>query len=92
MWLKMGVQESGEGEESLVEYYVARAWLVRFYTMAEPGPIDNSSVLCRHGGVLPHRLEAPERLCTPLPFSAWKLLHQRLGRGGPVQLCRLLKL
>ena len=66
-----------EGEESLVQYYVARAWLVRFYSMAEPGPIDNSSVLCHHGGILPHRLEAPERLCTALPLPAWKLLHQR---------------
>jgi hypothetical protein len=71
------LQESNENDERLVQYYVSKAWLVRFYSMAEPGPIDNSSVLCRHGGVLPHRTEAPERLCQALPLSAWKLLHQR---------------
>lgn len=82
--IRLLTQESIGGEESLVQYYVAQSWLVRFHTMAEPGPIDNSSVLCRHGGVLPHRLEAPERLCTALPFSAWKLLHERFGGAAAV--------
>ena len=37
--------------DSLLRHYIANSWLAKFATMAEPGPIDNSSVICRHGGV-----------------------------------------
>lgn len=66
-----------ERNDSLVKYYVSNPWLVKLRNMAEPGQIDNSSVLCRHGGVLPQRIEAADRLCTPLPPAAWRLLYDR---------------
>ena len=37
--------------DSLLRHYIANAWLAKLDTMAEPGPIDNSSVICQHGGV-----------------------------------------
>ena len=66
-----------QSENISVKYYVSKPWLVKLNHMAEPGKIDNSSVLCPHGGVLPHRVEAAERLCSPLPPEAWRILHER---------------
>ena len=37
--------------DSLLRHYIANAWLAKLDTVAEPGPIDNSSVICQHGGV-----------------------------------------
>jgi len=69
---------------SLVKYYVSKAWLVRFENMSEPGEIDNSSVICKHGGVLPRRIEDAEELCVPLPLAAWRILHERFGGSAAV--------
>ena len=63
--------------DSVVTSYISTAWLAKFYTLAEPGPIDNSSVICRHGGVLPGRVESAGRLCTAVPSHVWSYLHAR---------------
>jgi len=76
-----------ESNDSLVKYYVSNSWLVRFQNMSEPGEIDNSSVLCRHGGVLPQRIDTAEKLCTPLSLAAWKILYERFG--GPAAVTNL---
>jgi len=73
-----------DSQHSLVKYYVSKPWLVKLNNMAEPGPIDNRSVLCPHGGVLPHRVDAADRLCTPLPPAAWRILHERFGGSAAV--------
>ena len=52
-------------------------WWVKFNSMAEPGQIDNSSVLCQHGAILPSRIHSAERLCSMVTPAAWKLLHER---------------
>lgn len=73
---------SSEESESLVEHYIANYWLAKFYSMAEPGPIDNSSVICQHGGVLPNRSESAVSLTTAVPPAVWSLLHSKFG-GSP---------
>ena len=70
--------------DSVVTSYISTAWLAKFYTLAEPGPIDNSSVICRHGGVLPDRVETVTRLCTAVPSQVWSYLHSRFGGSGAV--------
>jgi len=70
--------------DSVVTSYISTAWLTKFYTMAEPGPIDNTSVICRHGGVLPGRVETATRLCTAVPSQVWSYLHTRFGGSGAV--------
>eukprot|EP00092_Neocalanus_flemingeri_P013617 GFUD01014686.1.p1 GENE.GFUD01014686.1~~GFUD01014686.1.p1 ORF type:complete len:869 (-),score=276.78 GFUD01014686.1:537-2954(-) len=70
--------------DSVVTSYISTSWLAKFYTLAEPGPIDNSSVICRHGGVLPARVECAGRLCTAVPSQVWSYLHTRFGGSGAV--------
>lgn len=67
---------------SLVQFYVSRQWINKLENFAEPGPIDNSDFLCRHGGVLPTKSDHVYDLCVEFPQSAWNLLHSRFG-GGP---------
>jgi len=84
---------SKDSNVSLVKYFVSNPWLVKFQNMSEPGEIDNGSVLCRHGGVLPQRIDAADRLCTALTPSAWRKLYERFGGSAavtalnPCQVC-----
>ena len=66
-----------EREESVITSYIATAWLTKFLTLSHPGPIDNSSVICRHGAVLPSRAENVSSLVTPVPSKVWSYLHER---------------
>lgn len=76
-----------QDSQSLVKFYISNKWLNKFYTLAEPGPIDNSSVICRHSGVLPYRLETAHYLCTAVPPAVWRFLYDRFG--GSVAVNRL---
>lgn len=76
--------------DSVVTSYISNMWLAKFYSMAEPGPIDNSSIICRHGGILPRRAEAVSRLVTDVPSQVWSYLHAHFGGSGAVtslQVC-----
>jgi len=73
-----------QDSRSLVKFYISNKWLNKFYTLAEPGPIDNSSVICRHGGVLPYRLDTAQYLCTAVPQPVWRFLHDRFGGSAAV--------
>lgn len=64
-------------DDGVIKSYIATAWLNRFFTMSDPGPIDNSSVICRHGAVLPSRAETVSSLVTPVPSKVWSYLHER---------------
>lgn len=55
----------------------------RFNTFAEPGPIDNWSILCPHGNLLPNKAAINPSLVVPLPQTLWDFLYERFG-GGPV--------
>ncbi|XP_043229020.1 ubiquitin carboxyl-terminal hydrolase 20-like [Amphibalanus amphitrite] len=70
-------------DPSLLPYYVSRQWISRFNTFAEPGAIDNTDFLCRHGGLLPELAVPAEAACARLPQAGWEYLHAALG-GGPV--------
>ena len=76
---RLSRQQQGGGEESLLVSYIATAWLTKFYTMSDPGPVDNSSVICRHGAVQPGRASTAASLCTAVPSQVWRLLHSRCG-------------
>ena len=60
-------QQSGESEGSVLTSYISRVWLAKFFTVSDPGPVENSSVICRHGSVLPCRAASLESLVTALP-------------------------
>jgi len=68
--------------DSLLRHYIANAWLAKLDTVAEPGPIDNSSVICQHGGVRFNRVDTAAALCTAVPREVWSYLHSTFG-GSP---------
>ncbi|XP_054290322.1 ubiquitin carboxyl-terminal hydrolase 20-like isoform X1 [Macrosteles quadrilineatus] len=63
-------------------YVVSKAWLTRFYTFTEPGPIDNTDLLCRHNHLLSGRDHYLSTMLTYVPASVWHHLYNIYG-GGP---------
>lgn len=66
-----------------IKFFISRQWLNRFNTFAEPGPIDNWSILCQHGNLLPNKAANPSDLLIPLPQQLWDFFYAEFG-GGPV--------
>ena len=77
---------------SLVHYYISRQWVNKLENFAEPGPIDNSDFLCRHGGVPPSKKDQVYNLVISLPRSVWELLNEQFGsiHCGPTSACTRL--
>jgi len=79
---------------SLVQHYISRQWINKFENFAEPGPIDNSDFLCRHGGIQPTKVAHVQDLCAEFPRSVWEVLDSefgtvQLGRTAPLACTRL---
>ncbi|XP_053679555.1 ubiquitin carboxyl-terminal hydrolase 20 [Anopheles nili] len=66
-----------------IRFYVSRNWLHRFNTFAEPGPIDNWTLLCPHGSFPPNKASHFSKLVVPFPQALWDFLYKKFG-GGPV--------
>ncbi|XP_055612240.1 ubiquitin carboxyl-terminal hydrolase 20-like [Uranotaenia lowii] len=66
-----------------IRFYISRNWLHRFNTFAEPGPIDNWTLLCPHGAFPPNKAPYLSRLVVPIPQTLWDFLYKKFG-GGPV--------
>lgn len=66
-----------------IKFFISRQWLNRFNTFAEPGPIDNWSILCQHGNLLPNKAANFGDLLVPLPQALWDFFYAEFG-GGPV--------
>lgn len=66
-----------------IKFFISRQWLNRFNTFAEPGPIDNWSILCQHGNLLPNKAANLSDLLIPLPQPLWDFFYAEFG-GGPV--------
>lgn len=66
-----------------IRFYVSRNWLHRFNTFAEPGPIDNWTLLCPHGAFPPNKAPYFSKLVVPIPQTLWDFLYKKFG-GGPV--------
>ncbi|XP_058447115.1 ubiquitin carboxyl-terminal hydrolase 20 [Malaya genurostris] len=66
-----------------IRFYISRNWLHRFNTFAEPGPIDNWTLLCPHGAFPPSKAPYFSKLVVPIPQALWDFLYQKFG-GGPV--------
>ena len=71
-------------DDSVIKSYIATAWLTKFFTMSQPGPIDNSSVMCRHGAVLPCRAAHVSELVTPVSSQLYSYLHTRHGGSAAI--------
>lgn len=77
------IEDLNTEQTSSIRFFVSRQWLNRFKTFAEPGPIDNWTLLCPHGGLAPHKARIANRLVVPLPQPLWDYLFRTFG-GGPV--------
>lgn len=69
--------------------YISKQWMCRFYTFAEPGPIDNSDFLCRHGSVHPDRAPALEQLAIGLPHLVYNYLYKTFGGCPPITMLHI---
>ncbi|XP_018783628.1 PREDICTED: ubiquitin carboxyl-terminal hydrolase 33 [Bactrocera latifrons] len=65
-----------------IRFYVAREWLSRFSTFAEPGPINNWTILCLHGGLLQSKMALLDQIAVPISQPLWDFLYCTFG-GGP---------
>lgn len=68
--------ESNSAEHSEMKFHISRQWINKFYTFAEPGPIDNSDFLCQHGGVIPERVNFVEQLAMSISQPVWEYLYE----------------
>ena len=66
-----------------IKFFVSKQWINRFNTFAEPGPIDNSAILCQHGSLLPNKSVNVSDLLVPINQLLWDFLYEKFG-GGPV--------
>lgn len=66
-----------------IKFFVSKQWINRFNTFAEPGPIDNSSILCQHGSLLPNKAADVSDLLIPISQELWDFMYEKFG-GGPV--------
>lgn len=66
-----------------IKFFVSKQWINRFKTFAEPGPIDNSSILCQHGSLLPNKTTDVSDLLVPVNQTLWDYFYEKFG-GGPV--------
>ncbi|KAE9413545.1 hypothetical protein Angca_005155 [Angiostrongylus cantonensis] len=64
------------------QLYISSEWLLKLSTFSDPGPVTNYSFLCRHGHLLPRRVDYLSRLCTPVPADLGYYLLNKFG-GGP---------
>lgn len=69
-----------------IKFFISRQWLNRFKNFSEPGPIDNWSILCQHGNLLPNKAANISDLLVPLPQALWDFFYAEFG-GGPVTNC-----
>lgn len=73
----------GYPTSSDIKFFVSKQWINRFNTFAEPGPIDNSSILCQHGNLLPNKAGEVSDLLVPINQELWDFMYEKYG-GGPV--------
>lgn len=58
-----------------IKFFVSRQWYNKFKTFAEPGPIDNWTLLCPHGGLPPYKAANVNRLVISLAQPVWDFLY-----------------
>lgn len=66
-----------------IKFFISKQWLNKFNTFSEPGPIDNSNVLCVHGSLLPNISAHVADLLVPINQALWEFFYEKFG-GGPV--------
>lgn len=56
--------------------YISKQWLHKFKYFAEPGPIDNTDFLCKHGFVQPCFWPNIDKLVIPCSTDTWIFLSK----------------
>jgi ubiquitin carboxyl-terminal hydrolase 20/33 len=60
-------------------YYISKQWLHKLKYFGEPGPIDNSDFLCKHGYVYPQLWKSINSLAVMCTTDTWNYLVQSFG-------------
>ncbi|XP_022900534.1 ubiquitin carboxyl-terminal hydrolase 20 [Onthophagus taurus] len=76
------LQDNAVGIQEEECYYISKQWLSRFFTCAEPGPIDNRDFLCQHGLICPDQGINLDQLATAVPKKVYTFLFRKYG-GHP---------
>lgn len=74
--------------DSLVTSSLLHPLAVLIHPWQSPALLITPDVICRHGGVLPSRVDTAPSLATAVPQPGVELLHMRFG-GGPFRLAAL---
>lgn len=81
--LEINMHPHAYPSSSDIKFFISKQWINRFNTFAEPGPIDNSSILCQHGSLLPNKTTDVSDLLVPVNQTLWDYFYEKFG-GGPV--------
>jgi len=65
--------------------YLARSWALRWESMTDPGPVDNCTFACEHGGVLHPAMKGLHARALAVSASTAARLAQIYGGPAPVQ-------
>ena len=78
------IEKSDEQECDGGSMMISRLWLLRFCHLVNPGPIDNSHFVCKHGNfhLKDKSIERQEQMIRMVPLAVWDTLHAKYG-GGP---------
>ncbi|XP_067940875.1 ubiquitin carboxyl-terminal hydrolase 20-like isoform X2 [Watersipora subatra] len=71
--------------DHLLQFYISKLWLLKFFSLVDPGPISNcSDFLCVHGFVRPTEYSMVYERVVALSAENWESLYIRYGGGPPV--------
>jgi ubiquitin C-terminal hydrolase len=71
-----------EGGEEDAVVYLSKAWALRWESMSNPGPVDNTSFACEHGLCLVPAMREVDQRAVGVPRQAFRALCAIYG--GPV--------
>lgn len=71
----MWESEDANDSKEVKFHLLSRKWLARFIWGEEPGPIDNSDVVCPHGFIVPY--DSVHLGATWVPGPVWDILIER---------------
>lgn len=76
------MEKEEDNGATMGRFYISRQWFSKFTTCAEPGPIDNTDFLCKHGAVKPNKMLYVDKLTIGVAPLVWEYLLKTFA-GGP---------
>jgi ubiquitin carboxyl-terminal hydrolase 20/33 len=64
--------------------YISQLWYNRWCTMSDPGPMDNSEIICPHGSLLPEKLVNAVELVQYVSNDVYEYFVKRHGESSGV--------